>query len=252
MRRLVATALGAAALMVPVVGATPATAVGPPSPQVGLVLHYAMEALPAGTVPDDSASALDGRPVTDAAAPRLVPSLGGYGNALELTGSDHQYVAVPRSPALDVDRFTLSAWVRYTGVPNDKTFGRWEVLEKAGAYWMNVRTDGRVRVGAFLGGCSNADWQYLDSTRAVPVSAWRHLAATYDGSWLRIYIGGAAAGAKRVTGRTCASTEPLAVGAKINPTKGLSEAFWDGRLDDVRIYGRALGLDGVRRLAARP
>ena len=56
----------------------------------------------------------------------------------------------------------------------------------------------------------------------------------------------------RVTGRTCVSGEPLAVGAKNNPTKGLLEAFFDGRLDDVRIYDRALSKDEVGQLAVRP
>ncbi len=36
------------------------------------------------------------------------------------------------------------------------------------------------------------------------------------------------------------------------PTKGLLEAFWDDRLDDVRIYHRALGPAEVRQLASRP
>ena len=46
--------------------------------------------------------------------------------------------------------------------------------------------------------------------------------------------------------------EPLAVGAKNNPTKGLLEAFWDGRLDEVRIYDRALTATQIGELAARP
>ena len=54
-----------------------------------------------------------------------------------------------------------------------------------------------------------------------------------------------------VTGHTCASTEPLAVGAKNNPAKGLLEAFWDGRLDEVRLYDRALSSAELRQLAAR-
>jgi hypothetical protein len=41
------------------------------------------------------------------------------------------------------------------------------------------------------------------------------------------------------------------VGAKNNPTKGLLEAFWDGRLDDVRIYDHALTATEVGQLAAR-
>jgi hypothetical protein len=233
--------------------AGPGAAVGPPAPVSGLVLHYPMETLVQGTIADDSGSSLDGRVVAGAGAPRLVAGLSGYGRALELTGTQHQYVDVPRSPVLDVDKYTLSAWVRYTGIQNDQTLDRWEVLEKAGAYWINVRTNGRVRVGGFYGGCSGPNvWQYLDSTVTLPVARWRHVASTYDGTWLRVYVDGRAVGAKRVTGRTCASGEPLAVGAKNNPTKGLLEAFWDGRLDDVRVYARALSATEVRQLATRP
>lgn len=243
MRRLtlslsVTALLALATLSAPV----PGVAVGPAAPQSGLVLHYPMETLSGATVIDDSNSSLDGRVVAETGSARLAASLPGYGRALQLTGEHHQYVDVPRSAVLDVDRYTLSAWVRYTGIENDQTLGRWEVLEKAGAYWMNVRTNGRVRVGGFYGGCSNPSWQYLDSTVAIPVGRWRHVASTYDGTWLRVFVDGRAAGAKRVTGRTCVSGEPLAVGAKNNPTKGLLEAFWDGRLDDVRIYDRALAL----------
>ena len=253
MRRLIPF-LSAIALftLLSVVAPSPGLAVGPPAPQGGLVLHYAMETLSQGTVTDDSTSSLDGLIVSAGSAARLAPSLAGYGQALQLSGAQHQYVDVPRAAVLDVDRYTLSAWVRYTGVENDQTLGRWEVLEKAGAYWMNVRTDGRLRVGGFYGGCSSPSWQYFDSTSAIPVWRWKHVASTYDGAWLRIYIDGRAAGAKRVTGRTCVSGEPLAVGAKNNPTKGLLEAFWDGRLDDVRVYARALSLTEVRQLSARP
>ncbi|WP_459968336.1 LamG domain-containing protein [Nocardioides pyridinolyticus] len=186
-----------------------------------------METLSEGTIADMSSSSLDGQ-VVGSGTVRLITSLAGYGRALQLTGTQHQFVDVPASTVLDLDTYTLSAWVRYTGIQNDQTLGRWEVLEKAGAYWMNVRTDGLVRVGGFYG-----------------------VATTYDGTWLRIYIDGRAAGAKRVAGRTCISGEPMAVGAKNNPTKGLLEAFWDGRLDEVRVYNRALNATEIGQLASR-
>jgi len=169
-----------------------------------------------------------------------------------LTAGSYPARGVPLLPVLDVDHYTLSAWVRYTGVQNDKTLERWEVLEKAGAYWMNVRTNGLVRVGGFYGGCTNPAWQNFDSTRALKVNVWRHVATTYDGVRLRVYIDGKAAGSKAITGRTCVSGQPLAVGAKNAPAKGLNEAFWDGRLDDVRIYNRALSVAEIGQLATRP
>jgi concanavalin A-like lectin/glucanase superfamily protein len=237
--------------LAPVATRGPGVSAGLAVPESGLVLHYPMETLSDGTVTDASGSALDGHVVAGSGTVRLVAGLAGYGRALLLTGAQHQYVDVPRSAVLDVDEYTLSAWVRYTGVENDQTLGRWEILEKAGAYWMNVRTNGLIRVGGFYGGCANPNWQYFDSTRTIPVGRWKHVASTYDGAWLRIYVDGRAAGAKRVTGRTCITGEPLAVGAKNNPTKGLLEAFWDGRLDDVRIYDRALTVDEIGQLAAR-
>ena len=248
MRRLVlALAVGLGSALAPLAAGAAAA-----PPTTGLVLSYPMETLVQGVVDDASPSGLDGQVRAASGTPRLRPSLAGYGTALELAGTQHQWVDVPTSPVLDVDRYTLAAWVRYTGVQNDQTLDRWEVLEKAGAYWMNVRTNGLVRVGGFYGGCANASWKYFDSTRALPVGRWKHVAATYDGSRLRVFIDGRAAGSMAVSGRTCVSGEPLAVGAKNNPTKGLLEAFWDGRLDEVRIYSRALGADEVAQLAVRP
>ncbi|WP_457205520.1 LamG domain-containing protein [Nocardioides sp. P5_C9_2] len=248
---LAATALLASVPVAPSPGA-PGVSGGRAVPVDGLLLDYSMETLSQGTITDSSPQALHGHVVAASGTARLVTGLAGYGRALRLTGTQHQYVDVPRSPVLDVNTYTLSAWVRYTGIQNDQTLGRWEVLEKAGAYWMNVRTNGLVRVGGFYGGCANASWKFFDSTRALPVNVWKHVSATYDGARLRIYIDGRAAGVRQITGRTCVNTEPLAVGAKNNPAKGLLEAFWDGRLDEVRIYDRALTATEIGQLAARP
>lgn len=237
--------------LAPIVAASAGASAAVDVPSDGLVLYYSMETLSQGTIPDASSSALDGTVVAGSGTPRLVRGLTGYGRSLLLTGAQHQYVDVPTSSVLDLDTYTLAAWVRYTGIENDQTFGRWEVLEKAGAYWMNVRTNGRVRVGGFYGGCANPNWKYFDSTRALPVDRWRHVAVTYDGTRLRIFIDGRAAGAKSISGHTCVSGEPLAVGAKNNPAKGLLEAFWDGRLDEVRVYDRALSTTEVGQLASR-
>ena len=249
-RRMILTTLVAAAMTASAAVAMPVRAVGATAPQP--ILSYTFEQVAAGVVPDVSGHGLDGRLVATVDADTLLPGLAGHGLALHLTGASHEYVDVPQLPVLDVDHYTLSAWVRPSGVTNDATNERWEVLEKAGAYWVNVRTDRHVRVGGFYGGCSGPGvWQYLDSSAVLPLKKWRHVAATYDGAVLKVYVGGVLSGSKRVSGRTCVSGEPLAVGAKNNPTKGLLEAFWDGRLDDVRIYDQALTATQVRALAAR-
>jgi Concanavalin A-like lectin/glucanases superfamily len=220
--------------LMPVGGASAAPA--------GPVLLYSFNNDVAGvTVKDSSTTKANGTLVNTTTTAASTTGAPGRGKAINLVGTQHQYIAVPERNALDVNTFTLAALVRYTGVVNDQTLDRWEVLEKAGAYWMNVRTDGHVRVGGFFGSCgASSSWKYFDSTVTVPVNVWTHIAGTYNGSTLTIWINGHTAGSHAVTGKTCANNEPLAVGAKNAPAKGLLEAFWDGQLDDVRVYNRAL------------
>lgn len=214
-----------------------------------IVLMYRFDTHTGTAVPDASSSRLTGTLVNTDPGTAYVTGVAGRKQALNLSAASRQYVDVPQSDALDVNRFTLAALVRYTGVTTPDTLDRWEVLEKAGAYWLNIRTDGHVRAGGFFGGCANNRyWKYFDSTGTVPTNTWTHVAATYNGSRLTIYIGGVASGSFAVTGTTCANDEPLAVGAKNAPAKGILEAFWDGQLDDVRVYNKALTAAAVANL----
>ena len=216
-----------------------------------LALNYTFDGETGNVVRDRSTSGLNGRLVNATAPGAYVTSLAGHKQALKLVGAQHQFVDVGDAPRLDVNKYTLAAWVRYTGVPNDQTIDRWEVLEKAGAYWMNIRTDGRVRVGGFYGGCVNANWKYFDSPKPIPINTWTHLASTYNGTQLAIWVNGVKVASRAISGTTCSNNEPLAVGAKNAPAKGLLEAFMDGNLDDVRIYSRALAASEIATLAAR-
>jgi hypothetical protein len=214
----------------------------------GLVLNYRFDNDSGVVARDSSANAIHGSYVNTTAAAARSAGVPGRSWAITLVGAEQQYVSVPERNVLDVDRFTVAALVRYTGVENDETFGRWEVIEKARAYWINVRTDGRVRVGGFFGGCTSAAWRYFDSNVAVPTNTWTHVASTYNGSALTVWINGSPAGSMAVTGTTCRNNRPLAVGAKNDPAAGLREAFWDGQLDDIRIYRRALSANEIRGL----
>ena len=142
----------------------------------------------------------------------------------------------------------MPPWSTTPAFRTPNTFERWEVLEKTGAYWVNIRTDGHVRVGGFFGGCTNPFWKFLDSTITIPTNTWTHVAGTYNGTTLTVWINGARAGSRAITGRTCVNNRPLSVGAKSDPEKGLLEAFWDGQLDDLRIYSRALSAAEIRGL----
>jgi len=215
----------------------------------GLVLYYGFNGDTGTTAIDSSVNRINGTYVNTTASAARSSGPTGKSFAARFVGTSQQYVSVPERNALDVDRFTLAAYVNYTGVQNPQTGGRWEVFEKANAYWINIRTDGHVRVGGFFGGCVNRNWQYLDSTTTIPTNTWVHLAATYNGSTLTVWVNGQRAGSRSIVGtHTCVNNRRLAVGAKNDPDQGLLEAFMDGRLDEIRIYNRVLSGTEIRGL----
>jgi hypothetical protein len=214
-----------------------------------LVLLYKFDAHTGASVTDSSNYHLNGTLVNASPTTAYVAGLTGYKKALQLSAPQRQYVDVPLSSNLDVNKFTLAALVKYTGTQTADTLGRWEVLEKDGAYWINIRTDGHLRAGGFFGGCTSKSWKYFDSTATVPTNTWTHVASTYNGSKLTIYINGVASGSMNVSGATCVSDEPLGIGVKNAPAKGLLEAFMDGQLDDVRVYNKALTATQIAALA---
>lgn len=243
-RRLVVRGIAVAAVAATVLGTGPAAQADVTS---GLALGYGFERLSQGKVVDSSPSSLSGTRLGSPKLPGQVTGLVGHGKALSLDSAQQHFVDAGDAAPLDVDRFTLAAWVRYLPKVHDD---RWEVLEKAGAYWMNIRTDTRkLRVGGFFGGCvQNRYWVYLDSARTIPAYTWVHVVGTYDGIALRIYVNGVLDASKPVTGTTCANAEPLAIGAKNRTVTGVTEAYFDGRLDDVRVYGRALTAAEVKTI----
>jgi hypothetical protein len=73
------------------------------------------------------------------------------------------------------------------------------------------------------------------------LNIWTHLAATYDGTTLRLYVNGVQAGSRAVSGAIQVSNRPLRIGG--NSVWG---EWFAGRIDEVRIYRRALSAAEVQ------
>ncbi|MDB4944522.1 MAG: hypothetical protein JWP97_4056 [Labilithrix sp.] len=73
-----------------------------------------------------------------------------------------------------------------------------------------------------------------------PVAQWRHLAATYDGSVLRLYVDGLLVGSAPDERTTVPHDGPFIIGGS-DPMAGAAYAW----LDEVAIYDRALAADRI-------
>jgi hypothetical protein len=78
----------------------------------------------------------------------------------------------------------------------------------------------------------------IASSGNLPENTWVHAAAVYDGSEMLLYLGGNLVGSTGKTGNLSTNPAvPVWIGA--NPLTA-TDRPWDGAIDEVRIYDRAL------------
>jgi hypothetical protein len=156
---------------------------------------------------------------------------GRNGGALSFNGAS-SWVTVPDAASLDLSTgMTLEAWAKPSALG-----AAWRgVLFKeqpGGMVYSLYANEGTGHpVGQVnIGGEQNA----LGST-GLPLNTWTHLAVTYDGQALTLYVNGAPAGSKAQTGLVPASTGTLRIGGN-----GIWPEWFSGLIDNARVYNRAL------------
>ncbi len=161
---------------------------------------------------------------------------GKFGGALVFNGSSAR-VNVPNSASLQlVSGMTLEAWV----YPASVSSGWRDVVYKGDDnYYLEGTslTGGRPAGGGTFGG-SNAN---AYGSGALPGDTWSHLALTYDGATLRLYVNGAQVGSQASTGAIATSTNQLQIGGD-----SIWGQYFSGRIDEVRVYNTALSAAAIQ------
>ncbi len=199
----------------------------------GLVANWRFDDGAGTTAADSTANNNTGTLVngpTWVAPGRIGPS------ALSFVATNTQYVTVANSASLDMTTsITIAAWINATDWGGNR-----RILEKG-------NSDNQYRFlaenGVFkfhLNGVNTL-------TAALPnTNVWVHVAATWNGLTMVIYTNGQVQ-ATLATGGTIATTaDPLVIGTKNGSTT--AGDFFNGQLDEVRVYNRALGMAEINTL----
>ena len=150
-----------------------------------------------------------------------------FGNALVFDGST-SWITIPDSPSLHLTTgMTLEAWVNPSTITNN-----WrDVIYKFNdAYYLEATSDrggvpGRrryIRHGRF------SSWR-----APLVANTWSHLAVTYDGATLILYVNGVQVASLSQSGNIGASTSPLQIGGDT-----VYSQFFAGTIDEVRVYNQ--------------
>ena len=142
------------------------------------------------------------------------------------------------SSSQGVTRAAVAAWARSgTSKWNDSGF----LVSKREAYILHPDKGGKtVKFYVFAGG-----WRSAAFTPAVSIMEWHHYAGTYDGGTVRLYMDGRPVASTAYSGSIKVDARRLCIGWD----EGQSGRYFNGSIDEVRIYDRALGSREVKELA---
>ena len=132
---------------------------------------------------------------------------------------------------------TLEAWI-YAESWNSNIYEGSIIIKEENTnntgYMLRAGNGGRV--GCAIGDGSK-QWHEINTNSAyLSLNTWHHLASTYDGSKLRIYVDGTIVDSLSVsTSISVSTTTPLTIG--YHPGYG---RYWNGRIDEVRVWKKTL------------
>ncbi len=164
---------------------------------------------------------------------------GKTGQAIDFSGTG-QYAIAPDSAPLDVtDAVTITGWIRPEKVANQiilkKTIGT-----TASGFGLSLGSNNKISF-QINGGTSTV--QSL-TNYATDGTTWQHVAATFDGTNLKIYINGILDNTTAVASTAITpNTTALGIGAQSDGT-----TLYQGALDDVRIFNRAMTMGEIQAL----
>ena len=183
------------------------------------------------------------------ATPYCDGSLGGYSAAGVPDGSGHAWtgaahaststraaatLSYPTGGNITPDKWTVMAWVQ----PVAQTGDNQEIVSvtgvTAGSITLRLNTTGKPQS---FGGTSG-----ITAPSAIATGVWTHLAATYDGGTLRLYVNGA-----QVANGASSGFDGLPAAMYVGRSNAAS-GWFNGMTDDVCILSYAAPSDLVRSI----
>ena len=161
---------------------------------------------------------------------------GKYGPALRFRENKSDAVVVPPSSVFEFgEAFTLEAWVRPNGPGYHPIIAKQvpEFFSYELALFETENEEFSLPVG-FISPSGEEEEEVIGLPAELPSRIWSHVAMTYDGAVVRLYVDGELVGNASVSAPQ-SGEGPLEIGAS-----AAFGAIFDGKLDEARVYDRAL------------
>lgn len=148
---------------------------------------------------------------------------------------------------------TFSVWIAPQAYP-----WNWNAIaEQENRYFFGLDATGHIGLRVLLDG----QWRECVSDAAIPFMQWSHVAATFDPQGgLTVYINGQRSGMLKIAGHLAHGESAFQIGRNLHEISAASSIkipasySFDGVLDELKIYNRALDATEISRMyeASRP
>ncbi len=175
---------------------------------------------------------------------------GTFGRILTPPGNDltfdgvKQYVSVPSSPSLNLtSQVTVEAWIRPDSLSSSEMgiAGTWDdVSGNNRTYFLWILNGKASFYVAHNGG---GDFANVNGVTALQVGTWYHIAGTFDGTNLRIYVNGVLEGTTTSAGAINTNSKPFFIGRQ---DAGDGNRYFAGAIDDVRVWSTARSASAIQ------
>jgi len=164
-------------------------------------------------------------------------TVGKVGQGLTFDGGDDQITIPDNANQNGGTNLTIEAWINPTSLPHGGTILQKRTSGNIGGYVFEpTQPSGGgqpngLQFVIMIGGV----YSFLNPANVVQPNVWQHVAATYDGAFMRIYVNGVEVANKPQTGAIDNVAAPVVIGRNVVG----SNAF-QGKIDEISVYNRAL------------
>lgn len=166
---------------------------------------------------------------------------GEVGQAFSFDGNTG-YVSIPDAPSLDAftTNITIETWIKAN---QTNANGDWEsIVSKGNAAWeINATPGAKTLTFALTGPNPNI----VTGSRNVNDGQWHHVAGLYNGTNIYLYVDGALDASTQATGLISPNHYPMGIGYNAQGPFGYPTYFYNGAVDEVSIYNRALSSNEI-------
>jgi hypothetical protein len=216
----------------------------------GLTAYYPLNEGVGATAYDNTPEANDGT-FSDAGVTWITPGLMGAG-AVHVDGNSGSRIDIGNwNPVAPNNQVTLAIWAKWDG-PTTRSqglIGKRDAWAADGLMFMfEISPFNNNQLALRQYSVANTDVTSVPVTMTDYIGRWTHLAATFDGSTATLYINGADVNSGPFYFGTGTSAS-MAIGNTHGSAGNVQSEVFNGDLDEVRIYSRALSAAEIAYLA---